>query len=1582
MSSNTGLCSILEDARRDLLDLTARNRLLNTPRRSSRSGRLEIVDELSQEVFRHLVLEKKSMSFLPAKTPEEIDLEDRPEEEGPLSQPEEEELGESGLPARYTDDRLQTSLTSEGLQKRLLKLFYDARTFAEEQGVNILYLALGFLKWYEADKSDRQRHAPLLLIPVDLDRRSANARFRLRYSDDELATNLSLQERLKIDFGIGLPDVPDAEDLSPDDYFEAVREAISDQPEWEVLPNDMVLWFFSFSKFLMYRDLDPETWPEDGRLEQHALIAPLLSDGFRDEPPLCGESENLDDLLNPIDLVHVLDADSSQTLAIEEVKRGRNLVIQGPPGTGKSQTITNLIAAAVKEGKTVLFVAEKMAALEVVKRRLDNIGLGDMCLELHSNKANKRVVLQDLASTLGLGRPAGEDVARHAEELRLCRDKVNQHCRTIHAPLSPCCVTPYQVLGQLVRLRSSGIGPPECKLDDPLSWTGPEFREKIEGLGELVTQIETIGSPRSHPWFGVELDVALPTDVQRLTGLIPGLVGRLDDLTQATKRLADALRFPLGPTANDAATLVRLAERLLAAPPMDKQSLGEAVWEQRREQIDSLVRTGQTLLECRSKLDGVVAEVAWDTDPAATRQALAAHGRSWFRIFRSAYRDAQAALRGVLVDKPPKTLATRLDILDTLIRGRNARTHLRGDEARELGKQAFGGRWGGVDSDWSSLSDICEWEREIQSADVRWDFRRIMTELDDVGTLTRLLEPIDADLEPVLREVGSLFESVKLNVEAAFRVSGVRSASLEVLKTRLQAWSADPESITMWIAYYVRRCKIAAEGMSELVARVEDGTIEVEAAVGSCQMAYYEEVVREVFKRNPELAQFNGLSHERLLEKFRQLDLARIQLARYEVAASHYQSLPLGGSDVGEVGLVRRETQKKRRHLPLRQLLAQAGRAVQAIKPVFMMSPISVAQYLSPGIIDFDLLLIDEASQVRPVDALGAIARAKRMVIVGDEHQLPPTRFFSRVAGDDDADDADADDFRAGDVESILGLCCAQNLPQRMLRWHYRSRHHSLIAVSNHEFYDDKLYVIPSPSDRSFGQGVFFHHVPDGVFDRGGSATNRVEAGEVAAAVMQHARDLPKKTLGVGAFSVAQRDAIIEELELCRRNNPSLEEFFDTSLPEPFFVKNLENIQGDERDAIFISVGYAKDKSGQMTMNFGPLSNDGGQRRLNVLITRSRERCDVFSSIVSADIDLNRTRARGTRALKTFLHYAQSGELEMGVASSPDPDSEFENEVAKAIQTRGYQVALQVGVAGFYVDLAVVDPDVPGRYLIGIECDGANYRSSRSARDRDRLRRAVLRDRGWIIHRVWSADWFYRPDDELGKALAAIEDAKCEWRARDDGSGQQAPEADLHDSRESIDRAEGPDDSSDCEAAIVTEPYVEAAFEVDTSKEIHEVSTSKLVGVLARIVKSEGPIHQDEILRRAMQLWGLRRSGSRISEAVEKALSHACRRDVIDQDGLFFSPPKQEKVPIRNRADASSNTRRTEMLSPAEIRVALMTIVRVNLGVTRDEAIVETARLLGFRSTSAQLREAVSSQLDYLIEERSLDVRNGKLYGQ
>ena len=1617
-SSPSILRRALEDARRELLDLSARNRLLNTARKRTRSSSVEILDEKSQQVFEMLVRDGKAMSFLPRPEKEASTAiieyeepkplggyvpEDAPVDEPEvvfdidLSQPDEDqtadETDDDDKPAtRHRDKRLQTGMTSKLLQKRLLRQYYDARTFQEEQGVNILYLALGFLKWKEIDSKKKERHAPLILVPVELQRQSAGSRFRISYTGDDIATNLSLQVKLKTEFNIELPEIIEQDDFDPATYFDAVEKCIDGQDGWEVQRDDIVLWFFSFAKLLMYRDLDPANWPSDNPLEDNNLVKSLLLNGFEPQPPLCDADDNIDFLIDPADMVHVMNADSSQSLAIEEARHGRNLVIQGPPGTGKSQTIANIIAASVKNGKKVLFVAEKVAALDVVKRRLTNVGLGDMCLALHSHNAKKRLVLDELGRTLDLEKPIVHDVQGTSNDLKEARDRLNTHAVMMHTKIAPSEHTPFQVIGELVNLQAIGVPAVDFDLPQPEAWSPDTLDSHRKLIRECALYVDEIGIPSEHPWRGVMRQSILPTDVQRLNHDIPPIKAKVDAAEAATVELTRALFAEIDPTKKlhtfgHARAHVTLAAMVTDPPPMDAAAYADPVWDSKRSDITELVQIGVALRDATRSLDGVVNDSAWTTDLATTRRDLEEWGRSLFRMLNGSYRRARRTLKSILHNKPPKRLEERLNIIDTIARIKESRAQLEQSDA--LGRAAFGNQWNGEATDWSTIATLETWDRTHQpKAPDPVVFRAIVVHLEDRKAVKQLSIALDHCLDEAQSASQTIFEMVQFRMVDAFgneddiatsqeEPSGTFSfddIAIDELQDRFTMWQANPEEISKWIAFHTRYEQLIDCKLDELAARLYDGRISARNLLDRFHMAYYESLLRDFVEQRPMLGQFDGLSHERILERFQQLDVQRIQLACEEVAAAHYEMIPKGGSSIGELGLIRHELSKKRRHLPIRQLLKRAGTAITRIKPVFMMSPLSIAQYVEPGALDFDILLIDEASQVRPIDALGAIARAEQIIVVGDDKQLPPTRFFNTVLTEDDMPEEDlVDQLRAGDVESILGLCASRSMPDRMLRWHYRSKHQSLIAVSNEEFYENKLYIIPSPGKAGGSLGLRFHHVEDGTFDRGKSATNKREASVVAQAVMQHAREHPNQTLGIGAFSVSQRDAIVDELEVLRRKNPDLEPFFATSTEEPFFVKNLENIQGDERDVIYISVGYAPDDEGKFTMNFGPLSNDGGERRLNVLITRAKMRCEVFSSITGDMIDLSRATGKGPAAFRTFLEYAQHGTIGGKTTETNDVASVFQQSLIETLEERGFDVDPQIGVGGTYVDLAVKNPEDASEYLLGIECDGPSYAGARSARDRDRTWSAVLKSRGWLLHRIWAIDWFNRPEEQLAKLLNAIDHAKV---------GIDDKVADAHATKPrlpGIQRAEGTAKSA-LDDVTISVPYKEAKFRVPRAQEVHEVGDGKLARVITRIVEVEGPVHRDEVTTRVRTLWNMSRAGSRMQRAVDSAMTEAWRTGMIAEHDNFLTLPAQDEISVRDRSDVeSSGLRSNDMLPPTEIRECLRLLVETHLGVTRDEVIVATARSLGFKSTSPQLREVIDRQIDAAIAECILGEEGEKL---
>jgi very-short-patch-repair endonuclease len=1508
-----------------------------------------------------------------------------------LPQPEEaDEPGE--LAARHRDARLQTVLSSERLQKRLFDLAYDARLLIEEQGINILYFAIGALHWREADAADIARRAPLVLVPVRLERTGAASRFAMAWTEDEIVENISLRARLKNDFRIELPELPTLEELDLVAYFDAVAKAVAGQANWSVAPDDMVLGLFSFAKYLMYRDLDADTWPDRAAIDRHPVVAGLLGEGFPGAEPSFAGEERIDAELSAERLAHVVDADSSQTIAIERARRGENLVVQGPPGTGKSQTIANIIAAAVRDGRTVLFVAEKMAALDVVKRRLDAVHVGDACLELHSHKANKKALLAELKRTLELGRPDGTADHGFFDRLQAARAELNAVPAALNEKLAPAGVAPQAVMGHLVRLCDRAVVARGLALAGADTWSRERKADADSIVRDLATRAIRMGAAGRHAWRGVERDDLIASDRVHFTEDVAATRAALSGVIERARRLAAALSQPMPERPADIDRLVAMAQMVGAAPEADATAIGSRVWLEHLATIGSVVAAGRTYAAARRSVGDRVLPAAWTTDLATARQAIARAGWHLLAVlFDSGYRRGLRELASVLKGEPPRTKVDRLALLDTLMTGRQAEADI--ERGAYVAAAAFGTQWAGPDSDWDRFAAVHQWVSGLASAGLPANFRAVYAALPDRPAVVSLGCDVAAAQAAALGQLDNLLRLLRLDLARAFGATTVPEVELAELSNRLAAWQADPEGVDVWRAYRAQERRAVDAGLGDIAARLAAGTLEPETAPEVLDHLYYDALIRHARQRLPALAAFDGAVHDTRISAFRDADEQRIRLAQYEAALAHYRAVPRDAGGIGPLGIVRREIEKKTRHLPIRRLMQEAGAAVQAIKPVFMMSPLSVAQFLPAGAIDFDLLVVDEASQVEPVDALGAIARCRQIVVVGDQKQLPPTRFFARALGSSVPDDDNGGG--TADLESVLGLCAAKGLPATMLRWHYRSRHQSLIAVSNKHFYDSRLFIVPSPQTETGTRGLVFRHLPRGVYDRGGARDNKVEAREVAATVIAHARATPEKSLGVGTFSIPQRRAVLDELELLRRQNLDLEPFFARGGPEPFFVKNLENIQGDERDVILISVGYGRDRDGHLALAFGPLNAEGGERRLNVLITRAKERLEVFSALRADDIDLERARSAGVVAFKAFLQYAERGVLDVAHVSGRDVESPFEDQVLRALQREGYDVRPQIGIAGFFIDLAVVDPHQPSRYLLGIECDGATYHASRSARDRDRLRQLVLERHGWTLYRVWSADWWQRPEEQLRRLVARIEELKA---------ASAAELAELAEHRAARTTADTAADEVACDAMVIdaetgtydgaptgsegSRPglrriagesvaatktaYVESDFAVPAT-DLVATPRGRLAECVAQIIATEGPIHRDEITTRLRTLWGYQRAGAAIRAAIEAAIDGVVRLrgHVVEGDFVWRDDARIE--PRDRAAVRQDSLRRAESLPPPELRAAVLAIIDRGLGAHDDELPRAVAALLGVSSAPAAYKAALAAAAERLAAEGTIE---------
>ncbi len=1564
----------LEAARNRLLDRSLTNKLINTDVASPRARQVRIFDRESDDVFRQVRAGRVTTFVATVRRGASDDRQDRDLAVDGQADDDVGARGEAGPRA----NRLPTRLTSDGLSKRLTSLLFEGRTIEEEQGVSVLFLALGFLEWREAKQSEIARFAPLVLLPVELVRDGARDRFTLRPRQDDLYTNVSLQAWLMEQFGIDLPELPEGDDWQPSAYFAAVEAAIGARPGWAVRPNEIVLGFFSFSKFLMWRDLDPANWPDPKLLADHPLLKRiLLRDDEDSEPldkPLVGPDERVDEVFTPAELVHVTDADSSQAIAIQEAMAGKNLVIQGPPGTGKSQTITNIIAGAVKRGKRVLFVAEKMAALEVVHQRLVDRKVSAMCLELHSRKSSKVQVLEQIRQARAApSRPAWpsgamKDLADTQIELRAFSDRMHRS--------GLAAFTPFDLIGRISLLKERGAPAPTFTMPAAATWSSDRVEAERRRAAQLGERITIAGPPRQHPWRGVGIPAPNLLEQDRLRPVVARVATAIERLSQAVAEARGVLLPQSVSSIENLATWAAALEHLAVRPAAADAVLADDKLVASLEPLTSISAAGERLAAIRTSLADKLRSDAWMTDWAPTRKIIAGHGRSLFRMFSGRYREAVADLRGSWIGELPNDHKTRVQALDDLIDGIRLAEVVRSAAASIVG--SLGPLWNGEASDWVLLRSLAAWLAASQDFEPAIRLRR-PDALINVGRARSMAAQLRAALSELDQAISQFARAVELDEPLAFGGRARAQLTVEQLTGLIQGWLDRFSDVAQWPPIRDDLKWLQTIGAELLAQQIFDGEVAGEQIEDVLLLAVYEAMWARVCQQDPEIGRAAGDELNRLVSRFRKSDLDRIALAADEVGRAHADSRPAGSG--GPVGILEDELRKVRNIKPVRKLMEFAGDAVQAFKPVFLMSPLSVAQYLPPGLIKFDMLVIDEASQIRPEDAIGAIARCNQVVVVGDDKQLPPTNFFNRMINDgDDGEDDDVDETvgaprRAAlkDIESILNLC--SRFPERMLRWHYRSEHPGLIAISNRNFYRNQLLLPPSViagvTDGS--TGLIFHKVQEGGYDRGKTRANEIEAEDIAQAALKHARECPELSLGIGAFSVSQRDVIRDRLHRLCGLYPELDDFMKggsgEARREPVFVKNLENIQGDERDVIFISVGYGKDKDGRLYQSFGPVGGQGGERRLNVLITRARKRCEVFSSIVAEDIRLDGAAKPGVAALKEFLKLAQDGFIDTPFDTGKSFDSDFEEAVAYEIKALGYDFRPQVGMAGFFIDIGVVDPNDAQRYVLGVECDGAAYHSSQYARDRDRLRQMILERRGWKLHRIWSTDWFYQRDREVQKLKEAIEAALA---------GRPLPTAANVYDFEPLEPAppSGVEEPTVDESVAVVARNIAGLRRYELAKfkfwstEPHNLGDAQLAEVVERIVKIEQPIHEEEVCRRLAHVCGLQRAGSRIQDAGMRGLEFArTRRRSLTSDRGFWSENPSPAVEPRYRGDlaASEMVRKPELISPAEFAAAAVVALRRNLALSRDELVTETARLIGIARVGEYVRDAIEEAIDHKL---------------
>lgn len=1434
-----------------------------------------------------------------------------------------------------TRKELAASADARQLEAGLIELYRKANSDLQEGGANTLFLAIGILRWKVNELDTQSYRAPLLLLPVTLKRASAISKVSLSLHEDEPTFNLTLLEMMRQDFGIRIPELEtslprDASGIDVPAVWNSVRRAIKDVPGFEVV-EDVMLSTFSFAKYLMWKDLSARTEQlKNAPLVRHLIETPR--DPYNNSAQFIAPDE-LDEKVDPASLFMPLYADSSQVVAIHASGQNGDFILEGPPGTGKSQTISNIIAHNIGLGRRVLFVAEKMVALNVVYDRLKKVGLGDFCLELHSNKANKRDVLNQLNhSWRNRVTKTSTEWEAEAARLKTLRANLNGLVEALHKK-GQAGISARQAISKA------------CSLDHArpikLGWPSDLQSDRahdVEGLDRLKDLTRRLGQGFSEVSSTDRVDFASIEQSnwsnqwsEQLAVAAKSLLQYDKSVRQAAAHFAEMTKLPdLSSTLSGLADMASLASSL--TPEAKRYAFG--LLPEGSEIASKLLEACETLSEYRKlKLD---LSQPWSDENIAALDVEAisdkwtkAKGKTWPIGPIECWLLSGQVKKASQLPANPDLLADLplLAQLQTLRRSMDEKT---GDLPVEAG--------------WKQLeTDIGSTLKRVENAKM---LRTQVTRLTDqpvemlkhrkavrflITEATELLEPgmpLATSCASLVTVAGHYADAAKAFSELA-KVSDANSNSLDQMASLAQAVIEKQPRLNAWCRWQALRQSAIDAGIEAVVEALECDIIQGNEAQLAFEVAYCRWLAPVLIDNDPVLRDFSAIEHEDLIQRFRALDERVAKLSADYVRAKLSGGLP-NPDDPNRhsgFGVLKHEVQKQRAHKPVRQLVGDMGDALTALSPCLLMSPLSVAQFLDAERAPFDLVIFDEASQITVWDAIGSIARGRNAIIVGDPKQMPPTSFFDRSASADDGTDGGNEE----DLESILDEAMAASVKHHRLTGHYRSRHESLIAFSNHRYYGGDLVTYPSAETRD--SAVTFHKC-DGLWQRGKERTNPVEAKAVVKEVIRRLNDpaLSHLSIGVVTLNAEQQKLIMDLLDDERRKNPSLETFFnEDSVDEPVFVKNLETVQGDQRDVIMLSIGYGPNQPGARTMpmNFGPLNRKGGERRLNVAVTRATSEVAIFASFDPDMIDLTRTQAEAVKDLKHYIEFAVRGPVALGqailhVAGTEEYDSPFEEAVARGLRKLGWTIHTQIGVSKFRVDLGIVHPDAPGRYLAGVECDGATYHSTPTARDRDRVRHAVLEGLGWSLVRIWSTEYFNDPARVLEKVHLKLQ----ELLAADQSKTKPAPHVDQKPvalpAKSDVSDPVSPPPTLVSEDAMLTqvaepetafryEKLVASAAGLGAESEVQSTTPASrffsnwtaqlsperfgdqdynriLSGFCKDLVEHFGPITFAHLAEKVARAHGFLRTGSQIKKVVWHVTIRVCQRSNRSDESTTFWP--------------------------------------------------------------------------------------------
>ncbi|WP_426989911.1 DUF3320 domain-containing protein [Pseudarthrobacter sp. Y6] len=1571
-----------------LLDLSLRNRLINF----TDTARFPLaVPTAWMGAFEDLVSKGTSVSLLPSNQISAIHQERGVRFGRDLPQDELADLLSS-------KKSVFAEVSEDGYNAKMRGLAYKAKTQLEETGANNLYLAIGSLMW---ELDGRALRSPLVLVPVKLTSAGKNGLYRVTLDETGQSTpNYCLLEKLAQSHDLRIPGLAEPDEdgsgIDLDAAFAAVRTAVSAKGLAFRVENTVDLSMLQFAKFRLWKDLD-ENWKEftSNNLVNHLISTPteLFSDGV----PVTSDVD-----LDALAAQCPIPADSSQLEAVSSAVTGQTFVLEGPPGTGKSQTITNLLTRAIVEGKRVLFVAEKRAALDVVQRRLEDVGMGPFSLDLHDKGSKPAVVRAQI---------------KHALELRLAADK--QQLETASTDLASArrglvryANNVHEENGAQLSLYSARTKALTYEPDHAIVPLSPELTASLNGstldsirqvFRELPELTDPVRPGPAHPWRFVSVAGGEQQEQQLLA-----LGRRINDALNALRptpglpSVLDAAQTPA-----DVGTLAALLQdRNVPLGTLDVVRSGG--WSVNAEQLEKLVTAFASVQHPGLEQVGPGAMDLPLPEILGRAQQAAATG-FWGRKKRLLA--VAAELSPVLAPGAEIRHKELVPLLEKLVAVQQEVSGLRATRGSLPGLPA--------DQQWNPLTPDDQADLRHRISWLRWAAQAVQPAPETaVVSFQGELRTFLKDAPGVHQNVVGWLEELSQAWEEFLQVQGVGSAELRTwtgergflacwwetsVARRLDASGAVP--LTRWLDLVRHLEPLRAAGLLDARTAVLDGELEADDAAAAFERGLAEGSLTER-RIATGLSDFDAAVHERTIDRFTTRAETVRELLKTNLAAGVLRSRTVSSSSTsGRMGELQRQLTRQRGGMSVRKLMESYADLITGIMPCTLVSPDSVARFFPAKAGLFDIVVFDEASQIRVADAVGAMGRGASVVVVGDSKQMPPTSFAE--ISSDGGSDGDAEISVVEDMESILSECVEARVPRQWLSWHYRSQDESLIAFSNQQYYDSKLSSFPGPSHGAANAGVLGHGVNfvrvDGQFHRSGPSkvlrTNPVEAAAVVAEIRRRFDADPAglPSVGVVTFNLQQR-ALVEGL-LRDTEDPRIVAALDED-SEGLFVKNLENVQGDERDVILFSTGFSKNDKGYLPLNFGPLNRSGGERRLNVAVTRARRQVIVFSSFSPADLRSEETSSVGIKHLRSYLDLAEQGTAALPYdgrrAASIDLHRE---EIADALRDRGFVVSSDVGLSDFKVDLSVALAENPSRQLMAILLDGPAWAARRTAGDRDGLPRDVLtRMMRWpSVERVWLPAWLADSEAVLDRielslreaAPDVLEEPAAEPAPREvavprasDEELYAEPAEDVTDILgtlplfDEIRKPAVPPSSTSVVSEVDTyEPWPVQTFgTTDVLDNLHSRrSIAAVRDAISAVVAAEGPVHQDRLAKLVCAAFGLNKVNGQRSHSVLRLVEPSTH--VIDDDGFVWDAAMDRGSWRVFRPNGTDIVRKPEHISVVELKNAMVDIVGVNGGIAVDELQRETIQTFGGKRRTAGIIARLNEGLQHGLESDQLELR-------